>query len=89
VKTITVGQLRQNPTRMLDEVAAGESYTVTRHGHPVARIEPMWEPATPRIEYRPSRRPRGSFRLADLPPLKRVWTVEDVEAAFAWEREDR
>lgn len=88
MKTITVGQLRQNPTEMLDAVEAGETYTVTRHGRPIARIEPMWEPSAPRVEYRPARKPRRPFKMADLPPLKRTYTVEDVEAWLAWEREE-
>lgn len=37
-KTISVGELRQNPTRMLREVKAGAIYTVTDHGEPVAEI---------------------------------------------------
>ncbi|MCY3601417.1 MAG: type II toxin-antitoxin system prevent-host-death family antitoxin [Gemmatimonadetes bacterium] len=29
--------------RLLDRVAAGESLTITRHGHPVARLVPVDE----------------------------------------------
>lgn len=39
-QTISVGQLRQNPTRMLREVRAGAIYTVTDHGEPIAEIIP-------------------------------------------------
>lgn len=35
-----MGELRQNPTRMLDDVAAGETYVVTRHQREVARVVP-------------------------------------------------
>lgn len=38
MKTITVGQLRQNPTAMLAEVEAGETYRIIRHDHEVARV---------------------------------------------------
>lgn len=38
MKTISVGELRQNPTQMLDDVAAGETYVVTRHNREVARV---------------------------------------------------
>ena len=41
MKTITVGQLRQNPTTMLAEVEAGETYSVTRHSREIARIVPV------------------------------------------------
>ncbi|MCI1749054.1 MAG: type II toxin-antitoxin system prevent-host-death family antitoxin [Acidipropionibacterium sp.] len=37
-RTISVGELRQNPTRMLREVKEGATYTVTDHGEPVAEI---------------------------------------------------
>lgn len=47
-KTISIGELRQNPTRMLREVKAGATYTVTDHGEPVAEIaarkHPRWVP---------------------------------------------
>jgi antitoxin (DNA-binding transcriptional repressor) of toxin-antitoxin stability system len=47
-KTISVGELRQNPTRMLREVKAGATYTITDHGEPIAEIrarrQPRWVP---------------------------------------------
>lgn len=46
MKTISVGELRQNPTQMLDDVAAGETYVVTRHSREVARIVPTVSSAT-------------------------------------------
>lgn len=46
--TISIGELRQNPTRMLREVRAGATYVITDHGQPVvevtARREPRWVP---------------------------------------------
>ena len=48
-KTISVGELRQNPTRMLREVKAGATYTITDHGEPIAEIwarrQPRWVPS--------------------------------------------
>lgn len=41
--SITVGQLRQNPTRMLADVQDGERYVVTSHGHPIADVVPHVE----------------------------------------------
>lgn len=38
MKTVTVGQLRQNPTEVLAEVEAGATYTITRHGQVIGRI---------------------------------------------------
>lgn len=40
MKTVTVGQLRQNPTEMLAAVEAGETYRITRHNREVGRIVP-------------------------------------------------
>ena len=36
--TISVGELRQNPTQMLRDVQNGVTYVVTNHGSPVADI---------------------------------------------------
>lgn len=47
--TISVGELRQNPTRMLREVKTGATYVITDHGEPMAEIVPKreqrWVPA--------------------------------------------
>lgn len=47
--SISVGQLRQNPTQMLREVKAGATYVVTDHGEPVADVSAhrrtRWLPA--------------------------------------------
>jgi prevent-host-death family protein len=42
-KTISVGQLRQNPAQMIREVRAGRVYVLTDHGQPVADITPHRE----------------------------------------------
>ncbi len=44
-RSITVGQLRQNPTRMLSDVQEGETYTITNHGRPIADVVPHRESA--------------------------------------------
>lgn len=48
-KTISIGELRQNPTQMLREVKAGATYTITDHGEPVAEVaarrQPRWVPS--------------------------------------------
>jgi prevent-host-death family protein len=48
-KTISIGELRQNPTQMLREVRRGASYTITDHGEPVAEVvahrSPRWVPS--------------------------------------------
>lgn len=61
MKTITVGELRQNPTEMLEEVEAGEVYRITRHGREIARIVPR----DPSVALLPPKRVGGS-QLAAL-----------------------
>jgi prevent-host-death family protein len=39
-KSISIGQLRQNPTVMIREVRHGARYTLTDRGEPVALITP-------------------------------------------------
>ena len=39
--TISIGQLRQNPTEMIRAVRQGAEYVLTDHGVPTARIVPF------------------------------------------------
>jgi len=39
--TIGVFDLKAQLSSVLEEVTAGQVYTVTRHGHPIARISPI------------------------------------------------
>lgn len=81
MKTITVGQLRQNPTSMLDEVEAGEVYRVTKHDREIARIVP----SDPASLLTPRRRAEGS----NLTELARhtLRTAASIEELLADERE--
>lgn len=40
MKTISVGQLRQNPSEALANVERGETYLVTRHRREICRLVP-------------------------------------------------
>jgi prevent-host-death family protein len=40
MKVIGVRELRQNASKYLKEVAAGESFEITDRGHPIARLVP-------------------------------------------------
>lgn len=81
MKTITVGQLRQNPTAMLDEVEAGETYQVTRHNREIARIVPR----THGIELVPRKRPGGSHLTAL--PRHELRTATSIDELLADERD--
>jgi prevent-host-death family protein len=39
--TIGVFDLKAQLSSVLEEVSAGQVYTITRHGHPIARITPI------------------------------------------------
>lgn len=58
--------------RLLDEVAAGKTFVITRHGVPVARLEPAdARPADPRATVEALREARASVKLGGL-KLKRM-----------------
>lgn len=84
MKSITVAELRQNPTAALAEVENGETYEVTRHRRVVARLVPP-EPA---IDLIPPKK-RGGARLADLPAPKNPRTTAEVDELLNEMREDR
>ena len=75
MKTITVGQMRQNPTAMLADVEAGEVYQVTRHNREIARVVPKSQES----QLTPRKRRTGS-RLATLPrhELRTAATIEEL-----------
>jgi len=76
VKTISVGELRQNPTQMLREVESGETYVITRHGREVGRVVPP----TPRLDVVFPAKHRLTTRLADRPrvALKTAASVDEL-----------
>lgn len=75
MKTITVGQLRQNPTQMLDEVEAGEVFVVTRHHREIARIVPR-DPAAVLV---PPKREGGSqLRALERHDLRTAVSIDEL-----------
>lgn len=81
MKTITVGQLRQNPTPMLEEVEAGEVYRITRHDREIARIIPR----DPSVSLLPPKRAGGSH-LAAL-TRHELRTAASIDELLADERD--
>lgn len=84
MRTITVAELRQNPTEALNAVEAGETFVVTKHRHPVAKLVPV--DTTP-VQIIPARNP-GGVRIADLPDWPRK-SREQIESVLADMEEDR
>lgn len=75
-----MAELRQNPTAALAEVEAGETYVVTKHRRPVAKLVPP-EPAEASLRLAPAKR-RGPSHLADR-PRSTLHTYEETEALLA------
>lgn len=83
MKTITVGQLRQNPSAMIADVEAGEVYELTKHQRPVGYIVPAASSVaiTPRRATGPARTRRLSRH-----PLRSAASIEEL---LADDRDDR
>lgn len=71
-----MAELRQNPTAALAEVEDGETYVVTRHRRPIAKLVPV--EAEPLVVI-PAKNP-GATNLAALPPRR---TYDEVEALLS------
>lgn len=84
MKTITVAELRQNPTQALADVQAGESYIVTRHRHPVARLAPV---SSEPLELQPPRND-GPVRYSDW-PSRPARARSEIEEIVDWVKGDR
>ncbi len=46
MESVGVRELRQNASELLDRVQAGESFEITNHGRPVARLVGLTTPAS-------------------------------------------
>ena len=64
MKTITVAELRQNPTAALDEVEGGQTYVVTRHRRPIAQLIPVTAEVVTIVPPQPG---QAVTRLSDRP----------------------
>lgn len=84
MKTITVAELRQNPTQALADVEAGQTYVVTRHRHPVARLVPVGE-ATPQVV---PPRDAGPVRFDEWSERPAA-TQAEVDEVVEWVKGDR
>jgi len=64
-RTIPHRELRNNSSKILEEVRRGETIHITNHGVIVATLIPP--PSVPPLTYRPARRP-GRWADFELPP---------------------
>lgn len=65
VRTIPHRELRNNSSKILEEVRAGETIHITNHGVVVATLVPP--PTVPPLTYRAARNP-GAWADFELPP---------------------
>lgn len=90
MKTISVAELRQNPTEALIEVEEGETYVVTRYRAPIAKLVPIDQPdvfGVSAVKLIPAKK-KGPANLREtLGP--RHYTTEQVEAILAEMKDDR
>jgi len=49
MKTVGAYEAKTHLPKLLDEVAAGEQITITKHGHPVALLTPLPKPISPDV----------------------------------------
>jgi prevent-host-death family protein len=90
---IGIRELRQNASRYIDRVKAGETLEVTEHGRPVAVLAPL--PETTSVIERLRREGRlkpAKRRLEDLPPPIKVDDPDigrKLQEALDETREDR
>lgn len=80
MKTITVGELRQNPTAALADVERGDVYSITRHNREIGRIVPP--SATPGVI--PPKR-RGRPDTAGI-PRHELRTAASIDQLLAQEK---
>ena len=81
MKTITVAELRQNPTAALADVEAGETYVVTKHQRPIARlVPPLDNDSNPALQQVVPPRRTAPTNLALRTPwtLKTAATVDEL-----------
>jgi prevent-host-death family protein len=80
MKTISVGELRQNPSDALAEVERGETYVVTRYRREIARLVPP-------SDYRKPVTAADAERLFRETPVDAEWAKElaRLRAEDVWE----
>jgi prevent-host-death family protein len=94
-KTVGVRELRQNLSRYLERVKAGETLTVTERGHEVARLVPSRPGIDPYYlklaEKYGATIPKGSLveTIANLPPRSKPAPAGTTDAILAEDRRDR
>ncbi len=82
MRSITVAELRQNPTEALNAVESGETYIVTRHRREIARLVPakQVDVARPKESGPASLAARPRYRLRTANTITEL--LADMESAW-------
>ena len=83
MKSISVGELRQNPAAMVADIESGEVYELTKHQHRIGFIVPAVSSAT--ITARRSDQPARTREL----PRHELRSAVSIDALLTEERDDR
>ncbi len=85
---VGIRELRQDLSRFLRRVRAGERFVVTEHGRPLAVLAP-WADETDILDrmVASGKARRGSGRLLEIEPVSRP-VSRDGSAALALERQE-
>jgi len=73
-RSIPHRELRNNSSEILRAVEAGESFTVTNHGRPVAKLVPI-EDELPPLNFRPALTRGGSLKIK---PIKVDESIQEM-----------
>lgn len=84
MKKITVAELRQNPTPMIEDVESGATFVITRHNKPVGQITPV--PKAPGVELVPPQNSKGTSLSGR--PRRKLKSAKSLEELLDWAKGD-
>ncbi|MDP9806848.1 prevent-host-death family protein [Trueperella bonasi] len=84
--TLSLAELRQNPTHALNAVEDGRTFIITRHKRPIAKLVPMSDHLD--LQIIPARTPRHRPRIKDLPNWPRK-SLDEITETIEWVKGDR
>jgi len=89
-QTVGIRELRQNLTKYLRRVQAGETLEVTEHGHPVAVLAPLPPPDESVVDrlIREGRARPGQGDLLDVKPLPPITDGPTLSRVLAQQRDE-
>ncbi|HIY65825.1 MAG TPA: type II toxin-antitoxin system Phd/YefM family antitoxin [Candidatus Agrococcus pullicola] len=75
MKSVSIGELRQNPTKALAEVEGGATYRITRHNREVGRLVP---PGSDVVMLQPKKRDGSRTARLEKIELKTAATIDEL-----------